>query len=66
MSGRVCIRAATIPSTVVPTAKEMKAALTGEATAVASLALVGACRAVAPPARTTTRMAIREGFMASG
>ena len=58
--------AASTPSTVVPTANEMKAALTGEATALASRALVGAWSAVAPPARTTTRMANRDGFMAPG
>ena len=42
MSGRVCSISASIPSATVPTANEMKAALTGEATASASRALVGA------------------------
>ena len=47
-------------------AKETKAAFTGEPTAAISLALVGACRAVAPPARTTAIMAKRLGFIPEG
>ena len=63
MSRRTCSPAATMASAAVPTANDTSAALTGEPTAVASFALVGACRAVAPPARTTATMARREGFI---
>src|SRR5690606_12388392 len=65
-SGRACRAAATRARAAVPTAKETKAALTGEPTALASRALVGACRAVAPPARTTATMASSDGFIRAG
>jgi hypothetical protein len=41
----------------------MKAALTGDPTADISFALVGACRAVAPPARTIRTRLNQDGFM---
>ena len=44
-----------MPSATVPTAKEMKAAFTGDPTAVTSLALVGPCKAVAAPAISKVR-----------
>ena len=40
-----------------------RTAFTGEPTAVISLALVGACKAVAPPARMISSMGKRLGFM---
>src|SRR5690606_1328634 len=62
-SGRACIARATTPRATVPTAKEMRAALTGEPTAMVSLALVGACREAAAPPRITASMAKRDGFI---
>lgn len=62
-SGLVWKMTASSPSAAVPTANDTKAALIGDPTAVISLAFVGACKAVAPPARMMAMKAKMFGFI---